>query len=210
MSLFICMDCGCIENNNCVARNIGANPDKPNMRLMDMHGYGDATYDVETLKALDYTPESSLQKYPVRMLCSECNTGVWHDEFEKMQATEDEIALSKISKYSMLTPFDQESHLYRRDDNLRCGYRLATPEELAAHAVAKRLFRPKLPEPKIKSERELSIDKLYLEAAALKRKIKTLKRNNGSKEELTQLLLKYTVIKTSVNINYGLFQGSVL
>lgn len=140
MSLFICGKCHAIENTACCTRNINTNPEMPNLHLMDMQGFGDTIKVIETLQERGITiNQGVVSKRHVNMLCSECNTGIWHDEFEKTIANEDELALSKISEYSMITPFDHGSdNIVSDDENTRFGYRLPTEEELAKRAKGKK------------------------------------------------------------------------
>jgi len=93
MSLFICMKCGCIENTNLVSKNLDRNnKDYPNMSLMEMDCY------------LDVVDNKPLDKY---YICSECNTGKWHGEFEKSYPNEIEKEIAKYSERNMITPHDQ-------------------------------------------------------------------------------------------------------
>lgn len=82
MSLFICDECGCVENTNCCTIGVGVNEGFPNLRTMEMHGF-DEIYE--------QTGERSVP----RLLCSECNTGTWHGQFEKEPATEVEIIMGE-------------------------------------------------------------------------------------------------------------------
>jgi len=90
MSLFICMECGCIENTALVSENIDVNSDYPNLHRMQMDGY-------------DLDKE---EKGEVRYLCSYCNTGVWHGEFPREQATDKEKEIASFSERNMVTPCD--------------------------------------------------------------------------------------------------------
>lgn len=91
MSLFVCMNCGAVENTNCCnPRESGVKEGDngfPNMHTMDMHGFDDV-YEKSADKYEDRT------RSPIRMLCSECNTGTWHDEFEKGYPTEAEALMA--------------------------------------------------------------------------------------------------------------------
>ena len=115
MSLFICSKCGCVENTNCCTMGIqyvdGEVVDNgfPNMGPMEMRGYRN--------------PDNIDDKSEPMMLCSECNTGKWHGEFEKRQAEPVEILISKFSKLSYITPLDHVVKLVK-DDNVPCGYNL--------------------------------------------------------------------------------------
>ena len=90
MSLFICKECGCIENTNLVDRNIDANKEFPNLCVMEMDGF---FFDQE-------------ERGEVRYLCSECNTGTWHGEFPKEQANDIEKEIASFSKKGFTTPSD--------------------------------------------------------------------------------------------------------
>ena len=90
MSLFICMECGCIENTALVSENINVNPDYPNLHRMQMDGY-------------DLDKE---EKGEVRYLCSYCNTGIWHGEFPRKQATDKQKEIASFSECNMVTPYD--------------------------------------------------------------------------------------------------------
>lgn len=85
MSLFICSECECTENHSCCSphHQKGLVKDKsyPNWGLMDMHDNK-------------------------KMLCSECNMGTWHGEWEKSYPSELEKEYAKLSKYGYTTYFD--------------------------------------------------------------------------------------------------------
>jgi len=92
MSLFVCDKCKCVENTNLNTKDLDkGNKDFPNLSSMEMAGFG---------KDYAKTQLKSEQQY----LCSECNTGTWHGEFEKTQATEEELELSKYSETRLITP----------------------------------------------------------------------------------------------------------
>lgn len=83
MSLFICDKCKCVDNTNCnhpPYDMVEIDPDFPNMHSMEMAGFDDVYQEtgVRGVKVL---------------LCSECNTGKWHNEFPKKLATEAEIIM---------------------------------------------------------------------------------------------------------------------
>ncbi len=85
MSLFICDECKCVENTSCnhpPYDMIGINPDFPNLHSMEMAGFDD-----------EY--RKTRVRSPKRLLCSECNTGKWHNSFPKNKATEAEILMGK-------------------------------------------------------------------------------------------------------------------
>jgi hypothetical protein len=84
------MECGCIENTNLVDKNINTNPEYPNLHRMQMDGF-----DLDTG-----------ERGEIRYLCSECNTGIWHGEFEKTEATENEKEVASYSKFNFITLFD--------------------------------------------------------------------------------------------------------
>lgn len=90
MGLFVCDECGCVENTNCCTIGIDRDSDNgfPNLGRMEMDGFDEAF-------------ESSAEEFddrvrsPQRHLCSECNTGAWHKEWIKSWPTEVELAMSK-------------------------------------------------------------------------------------------------------------------
>lgn len=82
MGLFVCSECGCVENTNCATIGINTNPDFPNLYTMAMHGF-------------DKVYEETKVRQPERMLCSECNTGTWHGEWEKSYPTDVELAMAE-------------------------------------------------------------------------------------------------------------------
>jgi hypothetical protein len=110
MSLFICQKCNTVENTSlCFPYELvedKEDPKYPNLHLMDMQGHGDIGEEI-------------------KMLCSKCNTGHWHGEFERTQATEAEILMSKIGDFNMITPYDGDSaELFLIDSESPHGYKL--------------------------------------------------------------------------------------
>lgn len=94
MGLFICMDCGCVENTNCMDKITGEkNVDYPNMCRMEMDGF---TEEYEDTKV----------RGPITYLCSKCNTGTAHTEFALIKAIPDEIELASYSPTNAITPND--------------------------------------------------------------------------------------------------------
>jgi len=85
MSLFICSQCSCVDNNNLIEP--GTDEKYPNLAQMDM------------MEISEINGKS-------RMLCSECNTGKWHGEFSKHMPTEIEKEYTKYSEYGFCTVFD--------------------------------------------------------------------------------------------------------
>jgi len=88
MSLFICFECGCIENTNCCHHGVkfddNGNKIKNGFRnwgIMQMYGWRDEEHREK-------------KNYPTHMLCSECNTGTWHNEWEKSYPNDIEIAMA--------------------------------------------------------------------------------------------------------------------
>ena len=126
MPLFICNKCGCIENSHLVNKsepyiptvyNYDGNENNffPHMCKMEMDGYDkkDIIVNGNVWKRKDES------KY----LCSECNTGHWHEEFTKSFPSEKTKILSLFSKNGFITPYDQDDISYNRsDDNEECGY----------------------------------------------------------------------------------------
>ena len=86
MSLFKCKKCGVVENTNLVYPNVieklGEDENYPNMHLMDMHGFKDGHENEEN------------GRFPYDMQCSECNTGLWHGQFDRKQANEIESKMA--------------------------------------------------------------------------------------------------------------------
>ncbi len=78
MSLFVCSKCKCVENTNLRSPSRDRDKSFPNIGVMEMHGIG-----------------KDEEKIAPRFLCSGCNTGKWHGEFEKRPATDVEIAMAK-------------------------------------------------------------------------------------------------------------------
>ncbi len=82
MGLFVCSECGCVENTNCATIGINNDPNFPNLRTMAMHGFGKLY-------------EETKIKQPEHMLCSKCNTGTWHGEWEQSWPTDVELAMAE-------------------------------------------------------------------------------------------------------------------
>lgn len=124
MSLFLCSRCGCIENTNLVNKNYEPtlchfNGDEkdfhPSLFRMSMDGYDDE----------DIYLNGKIWKHrsEIMYLCSECNTGTWHDEFEKTMPSERTIILSQFSKAGYITKYDHdECSIIKDNDNVECGY----------------------------------------------------------------------------------------
>ncbi len=97
MSLFICSECGCVENTSCMSPPYDKSKwpkefsHMPNLFLMQMQGYDDGYKD------------QPFGKYESRMLCSECNTGQWHDEWEKSMPTHVEKLMADRSQFGIYT-----------------------------------------------------------------------------------------------------------
>ena len=120
MSLFICEKCGKVENHSSVCDNnvmAGDVPDQWNMGLMEMHGQGDIDLKI-TQDGKEYVKNAK----NIYMLCYECNTGKVPTDNERFPADEEEIELSKYSKYRYITPFDHEEGSYIGNNN--DGYKL--------------------------------------------------------------------------------------
>jgi len=129
MSLFLCENCGCIENTNLVHANVDTNPAYPNMWLMDMQGHGGHVVDLSMVIISETTNNESIKKNikqpdEILMLCSECNTGLWHGEFERVLGTDNEKAIAKLSKYNAITPYDHPEGSLIKDDTIECGYKI--------------------------------------------------------------------------------------
>lgn len=91
MGLIVCDECKCIENTNLtgVINRDNLKEGYPNLSFMAMRGFNEAKIGDE--------------RGEIRMLCSECNTGTWHGEFEKRQATDIELALSELNSEREIT-----------------------------------------------------------------------------------------------------------
>lgn len=148
MPLMICGKCGCIENTHLVKDKPGVDVQYiptiynytsvdlkekfyPNMWLQDMQGHYDEDIIVDGIvwKAKD----------EIRMLCSECNTGKWHGEFEKVLATTKEIEVAKFSKYNMTTPYDHEEGCLTASPNNTSGYKVHNSYR-TLHHIFRELF----------------------------------------------------------------------
>ena len=95
MSKYICDSCGAVDDTEHIHINLGSNNQKPNLMSVDMMG-------------IDLCSDR-------HMLCSECNTGMWHGKFEKLPATINEEAISKFSKYNMVTQYDHDALCFMED-----------------------------------------------------------------------------------------------
>ena len=104
MSLFVCMKCGAVENTNCCTPKGVIREDEngfPNKHIMAMHGF-DKNY-IETGIISE-----------IEMLCSECNTGSWHGEFERKQANKIETLMANQLEDNIFT-LHPLYKLYMRD-----------------------------------------------------------------------------------------------
>lgn len=198
MSLFICSKCGCIENTNLVRGSVDEqqviNSDYPNLHLSEMTSMKDGNMDSNG----------------IRMLCSECNTGKWHGEFDKKYPTGDERRIASFSRYGMITPYDHNPAMIKRDSNAPHGYRSATDDEImksytsgqesARHAsagfmdtLANKLnldltIIPPLDRVSLQSKEEADRAK---EKAELKRTIKLAKKRKDDTSTLLKLQMRY-------------------
>lgn len=128
MPLFICSECGCIDNIHHVmgmkkmsVYNYVRDNDifYPNMSKFDMEGLGDHDYTVNGViwkKAED-----------VKLLCSECNSGTWHDVYDKTKPDENELRIASFSKFGYITPYDHDGLSYTVEEgvmipNVQYGY----------------------------------------------------------------------------------------
>lgn len=211
MSLFVCMECGAIENTNCITRNLNSNPEYPNLHMMDMHGFSSKEKVAEVVSKLKGECRWLVdENRHIVMLCSECNTGRYHNEFEKMYATDEELALAHTSEYNMVTPFDHPELTIKKDDNCRVGYRLHTEEEIVARKKGKAALNnimgistifggsmlPKYFKDKNREQTEEE-KTVALRKAELKREIKLIKRRNdpNAVSALDILVKEYNELK---------------
>lgn len=106
MSLFVCENCGKVENHSSIYKE-GVRPGDVegqwNMGLMEMQGNGDKDLTI-TKDGKEYIKKAN----SIYMLCYECNTGEVSTDNERHFASEEEIELSKYSKYRYITPYDFE------------------------------------------------------------------------------------------------------
>ena len=82
MSLFTCNSCGCVENTALCSSDNRKGDKFPHKSLMFMHGFDD-NYEKTGVRS------------EIELLCSECNTGVWHGEFTKKPATDVEVMMGE-------------------------------------------------------------------------------------------------------------------
>ena len=138
MALFKCSNCDVIENHSLVnPKNLKTEYDirqhhipgemipevYPKMWLMDMQGQGDDDIKVNG--------EVWKKKEEIMMLCSKCNTGVWHNEFNREAATEEETEVACYSKYNYTTPAEHSVELEKCDSN-PSGYKVKKRYKAAA------------------------------------------------------------------------------
>lgn len=127
MALFVCQKCKAVENHSCMAPHHSSNKDIklderfPNMSLMEMQGmYDEDTYVVNHIGQDAHGPITERvvfkPKDQVMMLCSECNLGKWHGEWEKHYATENDLEVASHSKYNYITPADHDVDLVKNED----------------------------------------------------------------------------------------------
>ena len=91
MGLIVCDICKCVDNTNCLSPDWNnLNQDFPNMSSMEMYGFRDK-WKTEKIR------ENEI------ILCSECNTGTWHDEWEKQIATDIEIEMARQMQGNIFT-----------------------------------------------------------------------------------------------------------
>lgn len=149
MPLFICSECGCVENSHLVNKTgkdtiykhnnsiPGEMEPKfyPHMDLTDMM----ASYDHEDILLNGRIYKG---KNEIKMLCSECNTGEHHNEFTKTEPTELDKEIALYSKYNMITPFDHESGALIKCDDTISEYQV-WDKYRALHYAFRDLFKTK-------------------------------------------------------------------
>ena len=192
MSLFICSKCSCVENTALAWRSDIKVPNGyPDLGMMEMYGEGE-----------DKT---------IQMICSECNQGHWHGEFEKRQATEREKTIAKYSKYGMITKYDHPIGLLVKADNDN-GYELSPlaiwceqNNVLFTPAIHTAPNMTELASVKPEQKEFTHTDELYLKLADLKRAIKDVKKNDPkNKEKLDMLIYQQDAVKIEINTSYGI------
>lgn len=122
--IFVCENCNCLASTKNIFPNVKDNT-HPNMTLEDMQGEANRSINILDLKGyqnyldsgeinrLVIDPDSPsrdlviedfeplMYKYfdMVLMLCSECNTGIWSEHFEKIEACKDVLTVSRNDLY---------------------------------------------------------------------------------------------------------------
>lgn len=146
MPLFICSECGCVENSHLVNKsetyiptvyNYVGDESKffPQMSLMEMQGFDKQDIIVNGVVWK--------RKNEIKMLCSECNNiNGWHNEFTKTQPTELDKEIALYSKYNMITPFDHESGALIKCDDTISEYQV-WDKYRALHYAFRDLFKTK-------------------------------------------------------------------
>lgn len=145
MSLFICSNCGCVENTNLVnddkieTKHNMVLPDGmkpyPHMSLMDMMGCSDN-------EDIIFNGVIWKKGDEIKMLCSECNTGIWHNQFTKSLPDENEKEIAKYSKYNYITPADHERGAVMQVFGKTDEYKIHAGYE-ALHSLFRKLFNKK-------------------------------------------------------------------
>lgn len=149
MPLFICSECGCVENSHLVNKSgtktrynynnsiPGEMEPKfyPYMDLKDMQGHGEERI---LLNGRVYKEANE-----VKMLCSECNCKEgWHNEFSKVLPTDIDKNNALYSEYNMITPFDHENGCLIKCDESISEYKVRDKYE-ALHFAFRDLFGKK-------------------------------------------------------------------
>ena len=120
MSKFICTNCGCVDRLQDI-------PTTEMFKGMDEEGVLDGNFpnmsktEMMGQKSKDTILVSTGETYKyasdVRMLCSECNTGIWHGKFEKVMPTEEETLISLFSSYKAIEPFDHFPNIIAKEED---------------------------------------------------------------------------------------------
>lgn len=163
MSLYVCHECGCVENTGLVNKmledsKLDLNPDYPNMTLMSMQGADvkDLTiFDSNTGKAVVYKKANE-----IKMLCTECNFGRWHNKFNKRKANDREIELAKYSMYNLITPFDHENGCITSVNDRELSYKVH-PFYAGLHSYYRELYSVAHTTMLANSMRDKTIQKAY-------------------------------------------------
>lgn len=149
MPLFICSECGVVENSHLVNKSRketrynynnsipGEMEPKfyPYMDLNDMMGHGEERI---MLNGRIYKEANE-----VKMLCSSCNCEEgWHNEFTRTEPTEIDKEIALYSEYNMITPFDHESGALIKCEDSISEYQV-WDKYRALHYVFRDLFKTK-------------------------------------------------------------------
>lgn len=90
---FLCSNCGCLDNSLLVARKLDKDSSYPNLSMLEMEGRVPCHKDVYIEDDLVKEKGSTY----TLMLCTECNSGEWHERFDKTHVTGDILEVAMLS-----------------------------------------------------------------------------------------------------------------